>query len=155
VLLEAAREGIDPADIRVHLAETEHVHDVRDLHLWTLTSNLPTLSGHVVIDDSCFQDGHAPRILDQLQDCLAGHFDVEHSTFQLELASHGTHEHPTHDRLAPHRRLAARQAANGAQRSRPNQPTLLGAGSVSVRQVRLAGDRVSRFLWGVRCCTVR
>ena len=37
------------------------------------------------------------RILDQLQDCLAGHFDVEHSTFQLEPVGHGAHEHDTHD----------------------------------------------------------
>jgi len=97
VLLEAAPEGIDLDDIRTHLASTDHVHDVHDLHVWTLTSNLPTLSAHVVIDDTCFHDGHAPHILDQLQDCLAGHFDVEHSTFQLEPVRHGAHEHDTHD----------------------------------------------------------
>jgi cobalt-zinc-cadmium efflux system protein len=97
VLLEAAPEGIDLADIRTHLAGTEHFHDVHDLHVWTLTSKLPTLSAQLVIDDSCFQDGDAPRILDQLQDCLAGHFDVEHSTFQLEPVGHGAHEHDTHD----------------------------------------------------------
>jgi cobalt-zinc-cadmium efflux system protein len=28
--------------------------------------------------------------------CLAGHFDVEHSTFQLEPASHAAHEPGTH-----------------------------------------------------------
>lgn len=97
VLLEAAPEGIDLDDIRAHLTETAHVHDVHDLHVWTLTSNLPTLSAQVVIDDSCFHDGHAPAILDQLQNCPTGHFDVEHSTFQLEPASHGAHEQPTHD----------------------------------------------------------
>jgi cobalt-zinc-cadmium efflux system protein len=97
VLLEAAPEGIDLEEIRAHLTGTAHVHDVHDLHVWTLTSNLPTLSAHVVIDDSCFHDGHAPSILDQLQDCLTGHFDVEHSTFQLEPASHAEHEHATHD----------------------------------------------------------
>jgi cobalt-zinc-cadmium efflux system protein len=97
VLLEAAPEGIDLDDIRTHLAGTQHVHDVHDLHVWTVTSNLPTLSAHVVIDDSCFLDGHAPRILDELQGCLAGHFDVEHSTFQLEPAGHGAHGHDTHD----------------------------------------------------------
>jgi cobalt-zinc-cadmium efflux system protein len=96
VLLEAAPEGIDLADIRTHLLETEHVHDVNDLHVWTVTSNLPALSAHVVIDDTCFLDGHAPRLLDQLQACLVGHFDVEHSTFQMEPASHNQHEVGTH-----------------------------------------------------------
>jgi cobalt-zinc-cadmium efflux system protein len=64
VLLEAAPEGIDLDDIREHLLESDHVLDVHDLHVWTLTSNLPTLSAHGVIDDSCFLDGHAPQILD-------------------------------------------------------------------------------------------
>lgn len=96
VLLEAAPEGIDLADLRAHLLSTEHVTDVHDLHVWTLTSSLPTLSAHVVVGDDCFRDGHAPQMLDQLQACLAGHFDVEHSTFQLEPAGHASHEEGTH-----------------------------------------------------------
>ncbi len=96
VLLEAAPEGIDLDQVRGHLLENEHVHDVHDLHVWTVTSNLPTLSAHVVIDDSCFTDGHAPQLLDTLQACLGDHFDVEHSTFQLEPASHAGHEGLTH-----------------------------------------------------------
>jgi hypothetical protein len=54
------------------------------------------LSAHVVVDESCFHDGHVPQMLDQLQDCVAGHFDVEHSTFQLEAAIHASHEPGTH-----------------------------------------------------------
>lgn len=96
VLLEAAPEGMDLDQVRAHVMESEHVHDVHDLHVWTITSNLPTLSAHVVIDDSCFTDGHAPRLLDELQSCLGGHFDVEHSTFQLEPASHADHESEMH-----------------------------------------------------------
>jgi cobalt-zinc-cadmium efflux system protein len=96
VLLEAAPEGIDLVDVRAHLLEREHVREVHDLHVRTVTSNLPTLSAHVVIDDSCFNDGHGPRMLDELQGCLIGHFDVEHSTFQLEPASQADHEPGTH-----------------------------------------------------------
>jgi cobalt-zinc-cadmium efflux system protein len=96
VLLEAAPEGMDLSEVRRHLLEPGHVLDVHDLHVWTVTNGLPTLSCHVVIDDSCFRDGHAPALLDELQDCLHGHFDVEHSTFQLEPASHAAHEPGTH-----------------------------------------------------------
>jgi cobalt-zinc-cadmium efflux system protein len=96
VLLEAAPEGMDLVEVRRHLLEPEHVLDVHDLHVWTVTNGLPTLSCHVVIDDSCFRDGHAPALLDELQECLHGHFDVEHSTFQLEPVSHGAHETGTH-----------------------------------------------------------
>jgi cobalt-zinc-cadmium efflux system protein len=96
VLLEAAPEGMDLDEVRAHLLATGHVHDVHDLHVWTVTSSLPALSAHIVVDDSCFTDGHAPRLLDQLQICLAGHFDVEHSTFQLEAEAHAGHETSTH-----------------------------------------------------------
>jgi cobalt-zinc-cadmium efflux system protein len=96
VLLEAAPEGMDLEDLRAHLAGVPHVLGVHDLHAWTVTSGLPALSAHVVLEDSCFNDGHAPRLLDQLQNCLAGHFDVEHSTFQLEAAAHASHEPGTH-----------------------------------------------------------
>ena len=96
VLLEAAPDSTDLDEIRSHLVTEPHVHDVHDLHVWTVTSGLPTLSAHIVVDDSCFTDGHAPQLLDQLQACLTGHFDVEHSTFQLEPASHAAHEHGTH-----------------------------------------------------------
>ncbi|MGH3413761.1 MAG: cation diffusion facilitator family transporter [Marmoricola sp.] len=96
ILLEAAPEGLDLDQVRRHLGELEHVHEVHDLHAWTVTSDLPALSAHVVVDDTCFRDGHAPQLLDHMQACLAGHFDVEHSTFQLEPAGHGEHEFDTH-----------------------------------------------------------
>jgi cobalt-zinc-cadmium efflux system protein len=96
VLLEAAPEGTDLDQVRAHLTAVPHVLGVHDLHAWTVTSGLPALSAHIVIEDDCFNDGHAPRLLDQLQACLAGHFDIEHSTFQLEAAAHAGHEAGTH-----------------------------------------------------------
>lgn len=96
VLLEAAPDTVDLEEVRQHLLGTRHVTDVHDLHAWAITSDLPALSAHVVLEDRCFEEGHAPRVLDQLQACLAGHFDLEHSTFQLEPASHGAHERGRH-----------------------------------------------------------
>jgi cobalt-zinc-cadmium efflux system protein len=96
ILLEAAPGHLDLEDILAHLKSTDHVIDVHDLHVWTVTSDLPALSAHVVLDDGCFNDGHAPQLLDELQACLVGHFDVEHSTFQFEPAGHGRHEISAH-----------------------------------------------------------
>lgn len=96
VLLEAAPKGMDLAEVRTHLLQVEHVHDVHDLHVWSVTSDLPTLSAHLVVDDACFRDGHAPQLLDAVQECLHGHFDVEHSTFQLEPSTHLAHEGGIH-----------------------------------------------------------
>ena len=96
ILLEAAPAETDLDAIRDHLCTNEHVLDVHDLHVWTVTSDLPALSVHIVIKDDCFHDGHAPGLLDEMQACLVGHFDVEHSTFQFEPASHAEHEHEPH-----------------------------------------------------------
>jgi cobalt-zinc-cadmium efflux system protein len=96
ILLEGTPENVDLDDVRRHIREIDHVRDVHDLHAYTVTSGLPVLTVHVVIDDECFRDGHAPTMLDAVQDCLIGHFDVEHSTIQLEPAGHGDHERPSH-----------------------------------------------------------
>ena len=97
VLLEAAPEHVDLIVLREHLLETgDEVLDVHDLHAWTVGTGLPAVSAHVVVADRCFEDGQAARLLDELQSCLAGHFDVEHSTFQFELAGHTDHEPGTH-----------------------------------------------------------
>lgn len=96
ILLQAAPAEVALDRVREHLGGVEHVVDVHDLHAWSVSSGLPTLSAHVVLDDHCFATGHAPQILDALQSCLSGHFDVTHSTFQLEPASHADHERPEH-----------------------------------------------------------
>ena len=96
ILLEASPENLDLSDVRIHLSNVPHVLDVHDLHAWTVTSGLMTLSAHVVVEDHCFDSGHTPQILDALQQCLAGHFDLEHATFQLEPATHVAHEQGLH-----------------------------------------------------------
>ena len=97
MLLECTPEAVDLDEVRRHLHELPEVLAVHDLHAWTVTSTLPALSAHVVVTDSCLNDGSVAMVLDRLQHCLANHFDVEHSTFQLEASSHAGHEPGTHD----------------------------------------------------------
>lgn len=98
VLLETVPDGLDLVEVRGHLLELPHVSDVHDLHASLIGTGLPVLTAHVVLEDSCFRDGHSHELLDQLQDCVRQHFQVsvEHSTFQLEPAAHGDHEGETH-----------------------------------------------------------
>ena len=97
VLLEGTPEGIDLDHVRLRLLVADsHVVDVHDLHVWVLTSDHPAMSAHVVLDDSCFSDGHAPRVLDALQEAMRADFDMDHSTLQLEMAQHSSHEVGTH-----------------------------------------------------------
>jgi cobalt-zinc-cadmium efflux system protein len=96
VLLEASPQNVDLSEVRRHMTEVRGVREVHDLHAWTITSGLPVLSAHVVVDPEIF-DGQCFTMLDRLQDCLRGHFDIEHSTFQLEPAGHAAHERPMHE----------------------------------------------------------
>jgi cobalt-zinc-cadmium efflux system protein len=98
VLLESTPAGLDLDDVRRHILEVPHVQAVHDLHASQIATGLPVLSAHIVVDDECFHDGHIPRLLDQLQACVAEHFpvSVEHSTFQFEQSVHAQHETGRH-----------------------------------------------------------
>lgn len=96
VLLEAAPKGVDLAMVREHIRTLPGVVDVHDLHAWTITSGVPVLSAHVVVDDACLAEGRSGEVLDRLGECLGHHFDVEHCTFQLEPVGHAAHEGARH-----------------------------------------------------------
>ena len=49
VLLEAAPRGVDPEEIGRALAAEHHVVEVHDLHVWEVTSGMPSLSAHVTV----------------------------------------------------------------------------------------------------------
>lgn len=96
VLNESVPLGTDVDVIRRHIRETEGVVDVHDVHVWAITSGAHVFSAHVVVDATVFSSGATGRLLDDLGECLTEHFDVEHSTFQLEPAAHAAHEERHH-----------------------------------------------------------
>ncbi len=96
VLNESAPSGTDVDLIRRHIRGTEGVVDVHDVHVWAITSGAHVFSAHVVVDSAVFANGGAGVLLDDLGECLSSHFDVEHSTFQLEPAAHAAHEEQHH-----------------------------------------------------------
>ncbi|MCP9956488.1 cation diffusion facilitator family transporter [Streptomyces sudanensis] len=92
VLLESAPKDVDMAEVRAHLLALPGVEDVHDLHAWTITSGMPVLSAHVVVEASVLDGGGHEKVLHDLRECLVGHFDVEHCTFQLEPSGYAAHE---------------------------------------------------------------
>lgn len=92
VLAESAPEGTHVQEIRDHILATAGVVDVHDVHVWQLTRGAPVFTAHVVVDEEALRGGRAGEILAELQGCLSQHFDVEHSTFQLEPAGHIEHD---------------------------------------------------------------
>ncbi|QNN52799.1 cation diffusion facilitator family transporter [Nocardioides mesophilus] len=96
VLLESTPKHLDLAEVRERILALPHVQDVHDLHASQVATGLPVLTAHVVVDDSCFHDGHLGSMLDELQHAIDRDFNVEHSTIQFESGSHADHEHQTH-----------------------------------------------------------
>lgn len=98
ILMESTPKGLDLEEVRAHLSSVPHVLGVHDLHASQIATGLPVLSAHIVLEDECFADGHAARLLDGFQACVAEHFavSIEHSTFQLEPESHLAHEAHLH-----------------------------------------------------------
>ncbi|GAA1690721.1 cation diffusion facilitator family transporter [Microbacterium sediminicola] len=97
VLSEAAPQGTQVTEIRDHILSAPDVVDVHDVHVWQLTRGAPVFTAHVVVEPAAFAAGRSGEILTGLQECLADHFDVEHSTFQLEPAGHVDAGEATHD----------------------------------------------------------
>jgi cobalt-zinc-cadmium efflux system protein len=96
VLSQSVPRGTDVALIRQHVLETEGVVAVHDVHVWSISPGANVFSAHVVVEQRVFESGSADRLLDQLSGCLSDHFDVAHSTFQLEPAEHADHEGHQH-----------------------------------------------------------
>src|SRR5690606_936306 len=94
VLTESAPRDTDVAEIRRHLLETPGVLAVHDVHVWAITSGQPVFTAPVECEAAVFERGDTGTMLDRLGECLRGHFDVEHSPFQLEPSGRsGTEEH--------------------------------------------------------------
>jgi cobalt-zinc-cadmium efflux system protein len=96
VLFESAPADTDVAEIRAHLLGTPGVVAVHDVHVWQITSGQPVFSAHVEVEADVFASGRTGALLDELGGCLAAHFDVGHSTFQLEPAGRAEQEQGSH-----------------------------------------------------------
>lgn len=95
VLLEETPEGLDLDQVRKHMENVPHVVAVHDLHASTVSTGMPILMAHVVVERGLTMD-QAAQILTQLQDCLREHFPVSvpHTTFQLEPEGYTTPSAP-------------------------------------------------------------
>ena len=82
VLLEAAPSHLDVDELRAALAAEPGVASLHDLHVWTITSGMVSLSCHLHCAEGA--DGHA--VLVRCQALLQQRFGVHHATLQIEPA---------------------------------------------------------------------
>jgi cobalt-zinc-cadmium efflux system protein len=85
VLLEAAPKDLDPDEIGRTLAAQDHVVEVHDLHVWEVTSGMPSLSAHVIVKAGCDTQAHRRRLADLLRE----RFGIDHTTLQVEARHEG------------------------------------------------------------------
>ena len=83
ILMEGTPGRIDLAALRKSLLAVEGVIEVHDIHVWTITSGLDSMSGHVRIDPQ-FQ---AERVLDAVTHVLKDEYQLHHTTIQVEQAA--------------------------------------------------------------------
>jgi len=85
VLLEASPRGVDPNEVGRTLASQPHVVEVHDLHVWEVTSGMPSLSAHITVGAGCDVQTHRRKLADLLSD----RFGIEHTTLQVEARHEG------------------------------------------------------------------
>jgi cobalt-zinc-cadmium efflux system protein len=82
ILLESSPRDVDMARLVADIKMVEGVRDVHDLHVWSITSGMRTLSAHILTDDVTLSAGSV--IQKQISEILAHEYGIAHATLQLE-----------------------------------------------------------------------
>jgi len=91
ILLEGTPPEVNVALLEERLRSIPGVIEVHDLHVWTVTSGLDAMSGHLVAEDTKRSD----EILSSASLMLGNEFGLQHTTIQIESRAH--REVPGHD----------------------------------------------------------
>jgi cobalt-zinc-cadmium efflux system protein len=85
ILLEAVPKHIELSSVVEAAKSIPDVEDMHDVHLWTITSNIYTLSAHLVIKDQSVS--RSASVIEAVNNELASRFNITHTTLQLECQS--------------------------------------------------------------------
>ncbi|MFS0864043.1 cation diffusion facilitator family transporter [Fredinandcohnia sp. 179-A 10B2 NHS] len=80
ILMEGTPITINQNEVKTSIEGIEGVIDVHDLHIWTITSGLDSLTCHITIKD----DADSQVVLQQAIDTIRETFKIEHTTIQIE-----------------------------------------------------------------------
>jgi cobalt-zinc-cadmium efflux system protein len=86
VLLESSPANVSIGSIRKVIEALKGVDAVHDLHVWTITSDIVAMSGHIVLDEGV-DCNRSQDILSEVKILLKDTFDIEHSTVQFEFTN--------------------------------------------------------------------
>ncbi len=82
ILLESTPRDVDMDAMIRDMSQVTGVLGVHDLHVWSITQSMRTMSAHILTDDISISAG--TTIQSQLNDILIGRYNISHATLQLE-----------------------------------------------------------------------
>jgi cobalt-zinc-cadmium efflux system protein len=82
VLLESVPKHIKSEDVVREIENIKGVLGIHEMHIWTITTGVNSLSAHIVIEDRMVSDCH--DIVRMINDILREKFNIIHTTLQLE-----------------------------------------------------------------------
>ncbi|MDQ2691718.1 MAG: cation diffusion facilitator family transporter [Chloroflexota bacterium] len=82
ILLEATPRDVNIKEMVKDIAAVEGVLGVHDIHVWSLTQSLRTMSAHILTDD--LQISAGGTIQRQINEILRHRYNISHATLQLE-----------------------------------------------------------------------
>lgn len=82
ILMEATPKDIDIDFMVQDITSVDGVHNVHDLHVWSITQAVRTLSAHLVVDDVSVREGASLQA--NVSEILKFRYGVQHVTLQLE-----------------------------------------------------------------------
>jgi cobalt-zinc-cadmium efflux system protein len=82
ILLEATPRDVDAHKLVHDVMQIRGVLGVHDLHVWSLTQNLRTMSAHILTDDVSISTG--ADIQRQINKIVFQRYNIAHATLQLE-----------------------------------------------------------------------
>ncbi len=86
ILMQGVPPHIDLDGIKQEMLSVDGVIGMCDLHIWSLTSEMESLSAHVVVEDM----GRNKEILEKLTCLIRDKFGINHVTLQIEDEGVGT-----------------------------------------------------------------
>jgi cobalt-zinc-cadmium efflux system protein len=80
ILMEGSPYDIPNEEVKEAILQVKGVTGIFELHIWTITSGMHSLSAHVIIMDTSKSQG----ILQDINSMLEKRFNITHATIQLE-----------------------------------------------------------------------
>ena len=82
ILLESTPRDVNIKNMIQDISRVEGVLGIHDIHVWSLTQNLRTMSAHILTDDLHISAGS--QIQRQIIELLQRRYNIAHATLQLE-----------------------------------------------------------------------